>query len=61
VRLDHIDIPDALANEIEHRTPNATWSQLIEAALRYAIQQADAASPDSGPSDDDTSIPVEQT
>jgi hypothetical protein len=58
VRLDHIDIPDELANEIERRTPNATWSQLIEAALVYALAQADAEQPDSQPSDD---VQAEQT
>jgi hypothetical protein len=53
VRLERIDIPDALANEVEQRLPNATWQTIIVDAITFAMTMADAASPDSGPSDDD--------
>ena len=45
-----IDIDDELANEIEQRTPDISWSSLIAAALRFAIEAADAEQHDNQPS-----------
>jgi hypothetical protein len=54
VRLDHIDIPDELANEIEQRTPDLSWTALIVASLRYALEMADNQQHDNQPLDDET-------
>jgi hypothetical protein len=54
VRLDHIDIDDELANECERRSPDISWSTLIAASLRYALDQADAEQHDGQPSDDES-------
>jgi Arc/MetJ family transcription regulator len=54
VRLDHIDIDDDLAAEVERRAPDMTWSDLIGASLRFALTQADAEQHGSQPPDDET-------
>jgi hypothetical protein len=41
-----VDLPDDLAAEVERRTPDLTWSQLIVAALVFALAEADAEQPD---------------
>ena len=53
VRLERIDIPDDIVAECERRAPDLTWSSLIAASLRYALDQADTEQHDQ-PSDDET-------
>jgi hypothetical protein len=47
-----VDIDDALADECAARAPDLTWSELITAALQFALANADTEQPDQ-PSDDE--------
>jgi hypothetical protein len=47
-----VDLPDALAIEVEQRLPNAKWQRIIVDAITFAMAMADAASPGGEPSDD---------
>jgi Arc/MetJ family transcription regulator len=49
-----IDIDDDLELEVEQRAGDRTWSELVSASLRYALDEADAEQHDSQPSDDET-------
>jgi Arc/MetJ family transcription regulator len=48
-----VDIDDDLALEVEQRAGDRTWAELITAALRFAIVQADNEQHDQ-PFDDET-------
>jgi hypothetical protein len=39
MRLDHVDIPDPDALEVQRRVPDLTWSVIIADALDYCLRQ----------------------
>jgi hypothetical protein len=49
VRLDLVDVPDAVANDVLARCPDRTWSEVITDSIIFAMYEADRAEAEAQP------------